>query len=303
MPGLLQKEVAYHPVLYRHLLHCRYYPFRSIPHRNRFYRYTVIVYLASFKQRTVYYIYKCIQCTAMAEQEVIKHTKKIFSIWNSNKGFWHKLQEFIIEVLIIVFAITLSIYLHDRSEKKHERNETKEFLLGLKTDLTLDIAEMNEDKESFLKSSAAFKYIIGIKRNEMLNPDSLKEHYNSIMTITGLIPNSGRFEGFKSSGKMGTIENKALQNDIMDLYQENIPGLISSTNAYTQRKQKLFDYINANVKRITDNTTNLYMVLASDGSFNICNGLVFVQEIVDRYDICLNKMADIIDKIDKEYGK
>jgi hypothetical protein len=63
----------------------------------------------------------------MAEQEVIKHTKKIFTVWNSSKGFWHKLWEFFLEIFIIVFAISLSIYLHDSSEKKHQRHETKEF--------------------------------------------------------------------------------------------------------------------------------------------------------------------------------
>jgi hypothetical protein len=80
----------------------------------------------------------------MAEQEVIKHTKKVFTVWGSKKSFWHKLGEFVLEMLIIVFAITLSIYLHDRSVKKHQDHETKEFLLGLKEDLKTDITERKQ---------------------------------------------------------------------------------------------------------------------------------------------------------------
>src|SRR4030095_2533532 len=203
----------------------------------------------------------------MAEQEVIKHTKKIFTLWKGDKGFWHKVRELFLEIIIIVFAVSLSIYLHDRSELKHQRHETKEFLLGLKEDLETDIEEMKGDRNSFIESGKAFTYITNIKMNEHLNPDSMNKYYGYVFNITGLIPNSGRFEGFKSSGKIGTIENKKLQNDIMDLYQENIPNIIVRTNFYTAKKQKLFEYIATNGKRATDSTTNLLSVLATDQSF------------------------------------
>lgn len=239
----------------------------------------------------------------MAEQEVIKHTKKLFGLWRNDNRFLHKLGEFLLEIFIIVFAITLSIFFHDRSELKHQRHETKEFLLGLKQDLETDILEMNEDKRSFEKSGRAFSYITKRKIKESLNPDTIKMYNNWIFNTTGLIPNSGRFEGFKSSGKIGTIENKELQNNIMDLYQENIPNVISSTNSYTFKKQKLFDYIAANKKRLTDNNTNELDVLASDQSFNICLTLTYVNEILSRYDVCISKMQAIIRDINKQYGE
>jgi|SRR5215204_4153433 len=88
----------------------------------------------------------------MAEQEVIKHTKKVVGLWATNNPFWHKVGEFFLEILIIVFAITVSIYFHDRSELKHQRHQTKEFLLGLKQDLKTDIEEMNQDKTHLCKA-------------------------------------------------------------------------------------------------------------------------------------------------------
>jgi hypothetical protein len=239
----------------------------------------------------------------MAEQEVIKHTKKIFGIWTTNKSTWHKIGDFLLEIFIIVFAITLSIYFHDRSELRHQRQETKEFLLGLRDDLKTDTAEMNADKRSFVQSGKIFLYITSRKINESLNADTIDNYNNSILNITGLIPNSGRFEGFKSSGKIGTIENKRLQNNIMDLYQEDIPSLISSTNNYTLKKQRLFDYLDFAQKRITDSTTNLSTVLASDQAFNICFNLRYVDEITARYDTCINKIKAIIADINKEYGQ
>lgn len=239
----------------------------------------------------------------MAEQEVIKHTKRIFGIWKTQNTFLHKLSEFVGEILIIVFAITLSIYVHDLSELRHQRHEAKEFLLGLRQDLKTDIEEMNSDKESYQKSGTIFRYIVRRKLNEPLNVDTIRKYNNWIFNTTGLIPNSGRFEGFKSSGKIGTIENKELQNYIMDLYQENIPSLIFSTNWYTSKKQKLFEYIESNMKRTTDTTSDLFTVLASDPAYNICNSLTYVKEIIGRYDTCINKMRAIINNIDSDYGR
>lgn len=237
----------------------------------------------------------------MAEQEIIKHTKKLFGIWRTDNSFLHKLSEFITEILIIVFAITVSIYFHDRNELRHQRRETKEFLLGLKQDLETDMDEMKGDKESYQQTGIVFRYIVGRKLNELLSHDTINKYGNWIFNTTGLIPNSGRFEGFKSSGKIGTIENKELQNYIMDLYQENIPSLIVSTNSYTARKQRLFEYLQNNLKRTTDTSTNLLAILTTDQAYNICNSLMYVTEIMSRYDTCINKMKAIINEINKDY--
>ena len=78
----------------------------------------------------------------MAEQEIVKHTKKVYKIWNSKEhGFWFKLKEFLIEISIIVFAVSLSIWLHERSEHATQQQEVKEFLTGLRQDLLSDIME------------------------------------------------------------------------------------------------------------------------------------------------------------------
>lgn len=87
----------------------------------------------------------------------------------------------------------------------------------------------------------------------------------------------------------------------MDLYQENIPNLINSTNFYTSKKLGLFEYVNMNRKRLTDTSSNLVSVLSSDTAYYICVSLGFVQEILTRYDICISKMNTIISDINKQY--
>ena len=239
----------------------------------------------------------------MAEQEVVKHTKKIYKIWNDKeKNFWHKAKEFLIEILIIVFAVSLSIWLHDKSEHNSQQKEVKEFLLGLREDLLSDITEMTGDKNAYIDQGKAFAYITSVKVDGTLNPDSLQKHRNAMTNVTRLQQNNGRIEGFKASGKIGNIEDKSLQNDIMDLYQESIPSLLSSTDAYIRWKNQFFDYGIKYKKRLSNSTTNEATILLTDEAQNLCGFLANPSEIIARYDLCIKKMKDIVRAIERKYN-
>jgi hypothetical protein len=238
----------------------------------------------------------------MAEQEIVKHTKKVYKIWNSKEhGFWFKLQEFLIEISIIVFAVSLSIWLHERSEHATQQQEVKEFLTGLRQDLLSDIKEMNEDKNSYMQQELVFSYISGVKLKESINPDSLKKYDKSLLNTTRFQQNNGRFEGFKASGKIGTIEDNLLQDNIMDLYQENIPSLLASTDNYIRRKNQLIDFYIKNQKRFTDSTSNTLSILKMDEAQNLAGFLARPVEIIQRYDICIGKMNAIVKDIEEMY--
>jgi hypothetical protein len=239
----------------------------------------------------------------MAEQEVIKHTKKVFKIWNNDShSTWQKIKEFLLEIFIIVFAVSLSIWLHDKSEETHQQKEVKEFLLGLREDLQSDIKEMESDKFSYSKQGEAFSYIAGIKKDQVIDKDSLQKYSPWLFNTTGLLQNNGRFEGFKASGKIGTIKDKQLQNNIMDLYQEDIPSLLASTNGYISTKLKLLEFVAQHRKRLTDSTTNLPAILQTDEAWNICGALSTPTEIIGRYNACTDKMKIIITAIENKYS-
>jgi hypothetical protein len=58
----------------------------------------------------------------MADQEIVKHTKKIYKVWHSKEHtFMQKFKEFLLEIFIIVFAVTLSIWFHNWSEHRFKR--------------------------------------------------------------------------------------------------------------------------------------------------------------------------------------
>jgi hypothetical protein len=240
----------------------------------------------------------------MAEQEVIKHTKKIFTAWGNKKhSFWEKFREFVIEILIIVFAVSLSIWFHERSEHAHQQSDVRAFLTGLRTDLASDIREMESDKKSYNAYHRLFSYLSGVGLKDVIIADSVKPYWHLLFSRTALVANNGRYEGFRSSGKIGTIENKELQNEIMNLYAEKIPGLLLSTDLYLSSKRELAEYVNKNLVRSTDHTTNMTAVLATPEAYNRAGRLNDVSEIIGRYDECIRQSNLIISMIDNEYGR
>lgn len=237
----------------------------------------------------------------MADQEVIKHVKRSYKIWFSKEhSFWHKLKEFGLEVFIIVFAVSLSIWLHDRSEHLHEQQEVKSFLIGLKHNLQGDIAEMKKDTASYLQAQKSFIWITSIKHGEVLPDDRFQEIlpiYNRIATQ----PNVGRYEGFKSSGKIETIEDDVLQNGILDLYEREYPNMLLFCSIYNEGKNKLYNYIDQHQRRLTDSTNNINVVLSSPEAQNLCANSISVKTLLNNYKTCLLKSKKIIAAIDKTY--
>jgi Family of unknown function (DUF6090) len=161
------------------------------------------------------------------EEELTKHTKKIYhTIKNPGHSFLEKLKEVAIEIFIIVFAVTLSIWLHNWSDHRLEQKETEEFLRGLKNDLAKDIELLKENKNAIARVDSGFNFIVALNNNKAIDTASgklISDHLNLEACTTH--PNIGRYEGFKSSGKIGTIENDSLKQSVLVYYQQTIPNL------------------------------------------------------------------------------
>jgi hypothetical protein len=128
--------------------------------------------------------------------------------------------------------------------------------------------------------------------------EKYSRYFNS---TTGLNANKGRFEGFKSSGKIGHIENAQLQNDILDLYEEDIPHLIGNTNVYSDGKLEFATFIKENITRITDTTTNIKTLMSSNKAFSQARILAGTDGIIELYNVVIAKNKKITAAINKEY--
>jgi len=238
----------------------------------------------------------------MAEQEIIKHTKKVLKVATDPKKHWkEKLGEIILEIFIIVFAITLSLYLHERAEKREDRHLQDEFLLGLQEDLQNDIKELTEDSLSYIRNGKAFRYFKHLGLDQSL-PDSVPFYWNNLFNTNILIPNDSRFQGLKSAGKLYVIGDKKLLNDILDLYQEKIPALLMTTHMFADLKNnRLTPFLENNLTNTDRNDNNLKALLKTSPQLrNYMSYALFIEAILIRYHEVLDQSRLLIGEISKE---
>ena len=149
------------------------------------------------------------------------------------ESFLQKFRTFFLDILVVIIGVTLSTLLYDKITNYNQQKNVKKFLLGLKADFINDIKKMEEDKMAYNMQRKVFTYISNIKKYDTIHRTNIKKIGSEfLLNTTRLVPNNSRYEGFKSAGKISTIESDSLQNDILDLYQEDIPSLLSSTGGY-----------------------------------------------------------------------
>ena len=176
--------------------------------------------------------------------EITKHSKKIYeSVKNQKQSFGEKLKDILVEIFIIVFAVTLSIWLHSWSEQRHEKSEASDFLVDLKGDLISDINSMQLSKQTLAQNLDSFVFVESLTREKIdsLNKNKISYGFHAVIGTTKI--NSGNYEGFKSSGKIGYIENKELKKDILKYYQDESPSVLEVEKISASQVLKITDLI------------------------------------------------------------
>jgi hypothetical protein len=229
------------------------------------------------------------------QDEVTKHTKKIYnSVKNTEHTFGEKAKEVIIEIFIIVFAVTLSIWLHSWSEHRHQQKEVSEFLADFKEDLKQNIVRLKVSKQRLSQNIKDYQFIYSLTQNKI---DSLKKVHGSIeffspITLTKF--NTGNYEGFKSSGKIGLIENKNLKRQILKYSQEQIVGVNELEKYRSNNFEKIIDYVQNNFDK------GISMVLLNNSTLkqNINLHIFTSKGLLGVYEKATEEAESIIKKID-----
>ncbi len=189
------------------------------------------------------------------QDEIIKHTKKIYKTAKEPKhSLTEKLKEISIEIFIIVFAVSLSIWLHGWSEHRHEQQEVREFLEDLKVDLEKDVKDLEQQNSYLGNTSKGCKFYGDLNQKKIdslakVDPNErIKMNLNPIFKIR----NTGNYEGFRSSGKIGLIKDRKLKTGILEYYQTTVPAKDDWQAYYNSLVFKLADELVA----IPDVNTN-----------------------------------------------
>jgi hypothetical protein len=239
----------------------------------------------------------------MADQEIIKHVKKAITVSRDHSKKWqHKLLEILLEIGIIVFAVSLSIWLHNWSESLKDRDEEREFLTGLKQDLQADIKEMKSDLKDFQNVLEGSNYLRRVGSGEAPSLDSVKIYGNIFGNYTQINPRISRFEALKGSGKMNIIRDKALLIHITDLYTKDFPLIVLRNNYINNLRQTqilplLEQHLQLNAQEKPTNWLEVFRL--SQMRFMLVT-LQAAQNNIEAYTIGIGKCELIISEIDKE---
>jgi len=237
----------------------------------------------------------------MAELEVAKHGKNVINMAASRQhGLAHKLKEIALEIAIIVFAVSISIWFHSMSEHQHEQKQVRTFLLGLKTDLQGDIKQLNWLPGSYRDADADFRYLAGLDPKENPDAEKFERAWATVNSTRFFISITSRFEGFKSSGKLINIEDEELLNDILTLYQENHRVIQVSEAGWRYRHEKLRDYLDVALAQ-GDSIEQRYQALATPNGKRLLRNTIAVSQLYQRYADAAKLSEKIIDRIDVLY--
>ena len=239
----------------------------------------------------------------MAEQEVIKHVKAAIAVSKDKTKKWQtKVLDILLEIGIIVFAVSLSIWLHNLSDSNKDRDEEREFLAGLKGDLQADMAEMKGDSTAYRLEQRAIGYFQRVGGGEAINKDSMLFYRDMLFDDAQTYPRSSRFEALKGSGRMSIIRNKQLLLDITDLYSKDFPE-IERRNDFVNslRESGLIPFAYSHLQLdAAGNETNWQELLRMSQMRLLVTTQGTIKNNILIYGIGLKKCGDIIREIDEQ---
>lgn len=234
------------------------------------------------------------------QDEIIKHSKKIHSAMsNKEHSFKEKVKEVLTEILIIVFAVSLSIWLHSWSEERHQHKDAQTFLTGLKEDLQNDISNLEDSRKTLNNTQQQISFVLHITPQKIDSIKANNKQINSGTNFINTLVNNGRYEGFKSSGKINTIENQEIRNKILKYYQQTIPEIAYTEKSYEKLTSRYVDLL-INGKEDED----IYAALLKKKTKIILSGIDnFTQSSKKTYADAIKQAKEIIKEIDKQENK
>jgi len=233
------------------------------------------------------------------------HTKKALKIVrNKEKGFGEKFKEVLIEVAIIIFAVSFAAFIERTREHYKERGEAKEFLIGLNSDIKNELFQVNKAKSQLNEMIKSYTRLQGYKMKDV---DSLEKHgikESFFIPKLNNRPLNGRYEGFKSSGRIQTIENDSLRNEILKLYQEDIPFIDFAENAFNTNQSRLEELMLSASEAPNFTDADIMRKLVSPhGKTVIMFSLSYANGVLTGYEEMIKQSKKIQEEIKKEYGE
>lgn len=239
----------------------------------------------------------------MAEDEIRKHAKAAYKAFKDPEHSWqHKVKDILLEVAIIVFAVSISIWFHNLSDKRADERLEQAFLTGLKVDLKNDLDNMKQSKAFYRDVLNGMTYFSKIGSGGILNMDSLNKYNTIFFSSTTLQSHTSRYEALKGSGKLSIIEDQELLNQIISYNESTLSHINLLNTLYMQYIEKLATYIeqNGQLDKAGRITNAQDLLDKSEMRFLLSFGRGSISgNVIPAHDDGLQKCAALLKAIDK----
>jgi len=243
---------------------------------------------------------------SVAEQEIAKHTKNIIGLFGRDQhpqashGWRHKLSEVLLEIVTIVFAVSLSIWLHSLGEHRHEQEQVRNFLLGLRHDLKSDINALGQIQAFYHQSDSNFSYLSQLDAHAAPEAEKFEQAYLRADANLFFNPLTSRYQGFKSSGKLGNIEDEKLMEKLLDLYENRVTQIRFSENGWSGRQNTYRAYLENELDG-DDSVARHYRLATAPKGRRLLRQQIAPQQLYERYAAYAAEAADIVKAIEQAY--
>jgi hypothetical protein len=236
----------------------------------------------------------------MAELEVAKHGKNVIHLMTKKEHpVSHRIREVVIEILTIVFAVSMSIWLHGLSEHHHQQREVKAFLVGLKADLAADVRQLEGTRNSYHGFDANYAYLASLDPARQPDWNTFNDAFAGMNTNWFFIPTKSRYDGFQMSGKLTNIEDQKLLTDILDLYQNQLQLIKMSEGGWSSRQRNLYSYVDDHLEG--DDQVSRWRVITGPKGKRLASQVVTADQHYERYQQYIDESNSIIKQIDAAY--
>lgn len=125
------------------------------------------------------------------------------------------------EILLVMIGILLALQVNNWNEQKKDHKTELSYLQGIKDDLRSDIRAMDSIIIMFEKRKEKFLLLDSLTRYDLMDKSYLKEFDPPLILVVPLRAfryKSGSYNSLISEGKSGLIRNRALLDEIQDVY-------------------------------------------------------------------------------------
>ena len=173
------------------------------------------------------------------------------------------------EIFVIVISISLAVLAERTVENWIHKEESKESLIRLRTELIRDSIDLSFNYTVHQNALTAAKNLTEWSRGNIeLSDDSLSKLTSNTTEYSWFEANSSEFESLKSSGKLSYIEDKELVVKIITNYNR-----YAEYKLFTDRELTLVYQLNEFYRKNTSFTTHGVNVYRSYTGESIRKGL------------------------------